>query len=208
MRKATQSSGNHHGLGHTPKSFVYLASADVQSEHHLPLLPRQPWESFSMEKLNQLFMLCNWLSTRGPLQNEGYWGVLLLPWFSQTLFFIKAYWRFQLPPQLSVLRRGDFFEKSLRPHRSHHQSRTPCLLQWRFPAALGKVSGTSFQVFVSPAGPWCPAEPRCLPSSGFGVSGGLWGKTYGFQSGCEGTFSHSMRHFFEAPLNQNLQCLQ
>ena len=70
-------------------------------------------------------------------------------------------------PAIPVLRRGIFFEKSLRPHRSHHQSMTPCLLQWRFPAALGKVSGTSFEVFVSPFGPWCPAGANMFAKFGW-----------------------------------------
>lgn len=179
MRKASQSSGNHHGLGHTPKSFVYLASADVQSEHHLPLLPRQPWESFSMEKLKQLFIyifLCYAIDSAPGATAKC--GVLLLPWFSQTLFFIKAYDVSNFPPAICASP-WHFFEKSLQPHRSHHQSRTPCLLQWRFPAALGKVSGTSFQVFVSPLAPDVPLEPKMLPSSDSEFPTGLWGFTYG-----------------------------
>lgn len=107
----------------------------------------------------------NWLSYLELTchRPESKWGVLLLVNNLVHDFlkpsFSSKHMTFPTSPPLSMLHRGIFFETSLRPHRSHHQSRTPCLLQWRFPSALGKVSGTSFEVF--PPRPWCPAEPTC-----------------------------------------------
>lgn len=177
MRKATQSSGNHHGLGHTPKSFVYLASADVQSEHHLPLLPRQTWESFSMEKLNQLFMLCNWLSTRGHCKMRGPTFAMI---FSNPLFHQSILTFPTSPPAIPVLRRGIFFEK-IPPASSESSPKQDSV------SSSMKISRSSWQsvrnieteVFENPLWPLMSRWANMLAKFGWKFLEVFWGFTYG-----------------------------
>lgn len=224
MRKASQSSGNHHGLGHTPKSFVYLASADVQSEHHLPLLPRQPWESFSMEKLNQL--LCYAIDSAPRATAK--WGVLRGPTFAMIFsnpLFHQSIWRFQLPsrPRFPWFEKWHFFElvppassESSPKHDSVSSSMKISRSSWQ---SVRNIVVWSF--FVSPFGPWCPAGAKNVcqvrDSEFLEV---FWGFLLRIQSPCVGTWCRApggtaisptgfAPGFFRfAPLNQNLQCLQ
>lgn len=174
MRKASQSSGNHHGLGHTPKSFVYLASADVQSEHHLPLLPRQPWESFSMEKLNQLFMLCNWLSTRGHCKMRGIEGSYFCHDFLKPSFSSKHIDVSNFPPRDSRASKSGIFFELVPPASSESSPKQDSV------SSSMKISRSSWQSvrnivwsFCFPLWPLMSRWANMFAKFGFGVSGGL-----------------------------------